>query len=170
MKITTHLDHISHCKITLVIVWYKLVESMDPPSILPKHSPRFNRLSRVRIVQLSRSWVDCHTFLGLTCWVSGKHLSSLARGRARARQIDQIHFFILARRTEVLRVYGSSFKVGAYGLGLRVQGALGSLSEPVELLDLLELRFRANSTHIRQSRPDSGVDMRHYQCESLQHL
>ena len=26
MKITTHLDHISHCKIILVIDWYKLVE------------------------------------------------------------------------------------------------------------------------------------------------
>ena len=92
IKITTHLDHISHCEIILVIVGYKLVGSMDPPSILSKHSPRFNRLSRVRIVQLSRSWVDCHTFLGLTCWVSGKHLSTLARGRARVRQIDQIHF------------------------------------------------------------------------------
>jgi hypothetical protein len=25
-KITTHLEHISHCKIIVVIVWYKLVE------------------------------------------------------------------------------------------------------------------------------------------------
>ena len=26
MKITIHLDHMSHCKIVSVIVWYKLVE------------------------------------------------------------------------------------------------------------------------------------------------
>ena len=26
MKITSHLDHVSHCKIKLVVVWYKLVE------------------------------------------------------------------------------------------------------------------------------------------------
>ena len=26
MKIITHLDHISHCKIILVIDWYNLVE------------------------------------------------------------------------------------------------------------------------------------------------
>ena len=26
MEITTNLDHISHCKIILVIIWYKLVE------------------------------------------------------------------------------------------------------------------------------------------------
>jgi len=42
MRITTHLDHTSHCKTISVIVWYKLVEKMDPPSILSKYSPRLD--------------------------------------------------------------------------------------------------------------------------------
>ena len=42
MKVTTHLYHISHCKIILVIVWYKLVDKMDPPSILSEESPRLD--------------------------------------------------------------------------------------------------------------------------------
>ena len=42
MKITTHLYHISHCKIILVIVWYKLVKQMDSPSILSNYSLRLN--------------------------------------------------------------------------------------------------------------------------------
>ena len=42
MKVTTHLDHIGHCNIILVILWYKLVESMDPPNILSKYSPRLD--------------------------------------------------------------------------------------------------------------------------------
>jgi hypothetical protein len=49
MKITTHLDHISYFEIISVIVWYKLVEYMDPPSILSKHSPRLNQVTELRL-------------------------------------------------------------------------------------------------------------------------
>jgi hypothetical protein len=45
VRFTTHLDHMSHCKIILVIVWYKFVEQMDPPSILSAYSPRLDQRS-----------------------------------------------------------------------------------------------------------------------------
>ena len=56
MKITTHLDHISHCKIILVIIWYKLVEQMDPPSILSKYSPRLDSRECIGATAVERIW------------------------------------------------------------------------------------------------------------------
>ena len=66
-------------------------------------------------------------------------------------------------------VYGSKCRV--QGLGFGVQG-FGVVPDDAEDHDALQLRriadrLRVNSEQIRQPGPDSGLDLSHFQCNTI---